>query len=153
MSISEHDRSKQAAKDTEVEPAGGPPLPRPGTCRSTTKYGRPCQNPAQPGKDVCWSHDPVNTTQRAKNARAGGVAAHSPGTAEIAELKDELKALVREVKAGEVAPGVATVITQLSNVILRAIEQDRKVRETEELEERLAALEGRGDGSSSQPAA
>ena len=130
-------------------PADGTPLPRPGTCRSTTQYGRLCQNPARPGRDACWSHDPENAAQRAKNARAGGRAVHSPGTTEIAELK----ALVREVKAGEVAPGVATVITQLSNVILRAIEQDRKIKETEELEERLAALEGRGDGSSARPAA
>ena len=52
------------------------------------------------------------------------------------------------MKAGEVAPGVATVITQLSNVILRAIEQDRKARELDDLEERMAALEGRANGTS-----
>ncbi len=121
----------------------------PRLCRATTKYGRPCQNVPLPGKEECYSHspEPEHVAQRAKNARAGSHAAHSPGTTEIQELKDELKALVREVKAGEVAPGVATVITQLSNVILRAIEQDRKVRETEDLEERLAALEGRRDGA------
>ena len=151
MSKADRRQSDQGAEaSTEVGPAGGPPLPRPGTCSATTQYGRPCQNPARPGKEVCWSHDPENATQRAKNTRSGGRAVHSPGTTEIAELKDELKALVREVKAGEVAPGVATVITQLSNVILRAIEQDRKARETEEHGERLAALEEalerRGDG-------
>ncbi len=88
-------------------------------------------------------------TRRAEGqerARAGSHAAHSPATLEIAELKDELKALVREVKAGEVAPGVATVITQLSNVILRAIEQDRKVRELDDLEQRVEELEGRRHG-------
>ncbi|MDP9457813.1 MAG: hypothetical protein M3Q49_01775 [Actinomycetota bacterium] len=153
MSKAKSDRSERGAKDAEGGPAGGPPLPHPGTCRSTTQYGRPCQNPAPPGRDVCWSHDPEHVAQRAKNARAGSYAAHSPGTTEIQELKDELKALVREVKAGDVAPGIATVITQLSNVILRAIEQDRKVRELDDLEERLAALEGRRDGSSARAAA
>ncbi|MDP9458452.1 MAG: hypothetical protein M3Q49_04980 [Actinomycetota bacterium] len=124
----------------------------PHLCRATTKYGRPCQNAPLPGKAECYSHspDPEHVAQRARNARAGSYAAHSPGTTEIQELKDELKALVREVKAGEVAPGVATVITQLSNVILRAIEQDRKIRELEDLEERLAALEGRRDGTPSK---
>ncbi len=121
--------------------------PRP--CRATTRYGRLCQNVPLPGREECYSHspDPEHVAQRARNARAGSHAAHSPGTTEIQELKDELKALVREVKAGEVAPNVATVITQLSNVILRAIEQDRKVRELEDLEARLAALEGRRDGT------
>ena len=70
---------------------------------------------------MCWHHDPENAAQRARNARAGGVAAHSPATREIGELKEELKALIREVKEGEVAPGVAAVITQLANTIIRAI--------------------------------
>lgn len=126
----------------------------PRLCQATTKYGRPCQNLPLPGKGECYSHsrDPEHVAQRARNARAGSYAAHSPGSTEIAELKEELKALVREVKAGEVAPGVATVITQLSNVILRAIEQDRKVRELDDLEERLAALEERRDGTARQAA-
>jgi hypothetical protein len=42
-----------------------------------------------------------------------------------------------------VRPDVAAVITQLSNTIIRAIEQGRKVRETEEMGERLAELERR----------
>lgn len=53
--------------------------------------------------------------------------------------------LRREVKDGKVAPGVAAVITQLANVLIRGIEQDRKVRETEEIEERLAALEQKAE--------
>jgi hypothetical protein len=50
---------------------------------------------------------------------------------------------LREVKEGKVAPGVAAIITQLANTIIRAIEQDRKVRELDEVEERLAELERR----------
>ena len=145
---------ERGAKSTDDAPRAGwgDSLPT-GACSVATKYGRPCQNPAQPGKDVCWSHDPDNATQRAKNARAGGRAVHSPGTAEIAELKDELKALVREVKEGKVTPAIGTVLNQICNTIIRTVEQERKVRETEELEERLAALEGRGNGSFARPAA
>lgn len=133
-------------------PAGGSPLPRPATCRSTTQYGRPCQNPAPPGKDVCWSHDPENAERRSRNARAGGRAVHSPTTLEIGDLKDELRALVRDVKDGVVPPGVGAVLNQLLNSMLRAIEQDRKMRETEDLEERLAALEGGRDGTGREAA-
>jgi hypothetical protein len=38
--------------------------------------------------------------------------------------------------------GQAAVANQLVNTRLRAIEQERKIRETEELEVRLEALEG-----------
>jgi hypothetical protein len=50
-------------------------------------------------------------------------------------------------------PGVAAVITQLSNTIIRAIEQDRKVRELDEIEERLAELERRAEDGHQRPAA
>jgi thiamine phosphate synthase YjbQ (UPF0047 family) len=79
---------------------------------------------------------------------------HSPATREIGELKDELKALICEVKDGKVAPGVATVITQLANTSIRAIDQDRRVRELDDIEERLAELERRAaDGTVQRPAA
>ena len=154
MSKSERDRLERGAKSIDDAPRAGwgNSLPT-GACSVTTQYGRPCQNPAPPGKTVCWSHDPENAERRRRNARAGGVAAHSPATLEIGELKDELKALARDVKEGKVAPAIATVLNQLLNTLLRAIEQDRKIKETEELEERLAALEGRGNGSSARPAA
>ncbi len=138
---------QRAEIGAECAPAGGPPLPEPGTCRSTTQYGRPCQKPAQPGRDVCWSHDEANVEQRRRNARAGGVASHSPGTLEIGELKDELKALARDVKEGKVTPTIGTVLNQICNTIIRAVEQERKVRETEELAERVEELERRGDGA------
>jgi hypothetical protein len=98
---------------------------------------------------ACWSHDPENAAQRSRNARAGGRAAHSPTSLEIGDLK----ALIREVKDGKVAPGVAAVITQLANTIIRAIEQDRKVRELDEIEERLAELERRAENGHKRPAA
>ncbi len=43
--------------------------------------------------------------------------------------------------AGEVERADAAVCGQLLNVKLRALEVERKVKETEELEERLASLE------------
>lgn len=38
-------------------------------------------------------------------------------------------------------PNVAGVITQLANTLLRAIDQEYRIRQTEEIEERLARLE------------
>ena len=142
------DKPKEVSREGHAL-AGGIPPTSPGACTATTQYGRPCHNPTQPGSTVCWSHDPGNAARRIRNARAGGRAAHSPTSLEIGELKE----LIREVKDGKVAPGVAAVITQLSNTIIRAIEQDRKVRELDEIEERLAELERRADDGHQRPAA
>ena len=116
-------------------------------CSGTTKYGRPCPNAPQADKPHCWHHDPELAERRSRNARAGGRAVHSPATLEISELKDELRALVRDVKDGAVAPGVGSVLNQLLNSMLRAVETERKVRETEELAERVEELERRRDGT------
>lgn len=118
---------------------------QPESCIATTQYDRSCQKPPQPGKDVCWSHDPENAEARKRLARAGGVAVRSPAALEIQELKEELRGLATDVKEGKLAPAHATVLNQLLNTVLRAIAEDRKVRETEELEERVARLEEKED--------
>lgn len=122
-------------------PATGPPPPS-RKCSETTRYGRPCPMWATVGKSVCWHHDPENADQRKHNATVSGRAAHSPVTREIQELKDEIKDLIREVKEGTVAPNIASVITQLANTLIRGIDIDRRVKVEEDLEERLARLEG-----------
>ncbi len=90
---------------------------------------------------------------RGFSASAGMSSWSRTGESSGRSAKDELRALVRDVKDGIVAPGVGAVLNQLLNSMLRAVETERTVRETEELEERLAALEGRRDGSSARPAA
>ena len=49
--------------------------------------------------------------------------------------------LTKDVLAGEIETGRAAVANQLINTRLRAIEVERKIREAEELEERLEVLE------------
>jgi len=73
------------------------------------------------------------------------VAVHSPAAFEIQELKEELRGLATDVKEGKLAPANGTVLNQLCNTILRAIAEERKVRDTEELAERIARLEEKGD--------
>ncbi len=153
MSKAERGQLNQGAKNAGVGDGTSPTPPREVLCTGTTKYGRPCPNAPQAGEPYCWHHDPELAERRSRNARAGGRAVHSPATLEIGELKDELKALARDVKEGKVTPAMGTVLNQICNTIIRAVEQERKVRETEEFEERLAALEGRRDGSSARAAA
>jgi hypothetical protein len=49
--------------------------------------------------------------------------------------------LAADVLSGEVGRSEAAVVNQILNTRARLIELERKIREQEELEERLAALE------------
>jgi hypothetical protein len=119
-------------------------------CTAITKNGSRCAKEAEPGSALCWSHDPANEEERRRIASRGGKAStavlaerRGPAAQEIRELKDELRTLARDVKEGEVPPPVGTALNQIYNTLLRAMDQERRTRETGELEERLASLEER----------
>jgi len=119
-------------------------------CTAIKKDGSRCTKDAEPGKDLCWSHDPANEGERRRIASRGGRAStavlaerRGPAAQEMRELKDELRTLARDVKEGEVPPPVGMALNQIYNTLLRAMDQERRTREAVELEERLAALEAR----------
>ena len=107
-------------------------------CRATKANGRPCTLPANGQYGLCWAHDPANAEKRRRGASRGGKA--KAGT-EIKAIKSQLSELVEDVLAGELETGRAAVANQLINTRLRAIELERKLREQEEHEARLEALE------------
>jgi len=68
-------------------------------------------------------------------------AAKSKPNRELLSIKALLEDLTEQVLAGELPAGPAAVANQLINTRLRAIEQERKIREAEDLEDRIEALE------------
>ena len=92
-----------------------------------------------PGQSHCYAHDPDRSKERRRNASRGG---KSKGQGELGELKRKIRSLASEVLDGTADRGRAAVANQLYNTLIRAIEQERKMRELEELAERLEALEG-----------
>jgi hypothetical protein len=68
-------------------------------------------------------------------------AARSKPNRELPSIKVLLEDLTERVLSGELATGQAAVANQLINTRLRAIEAERKIKETEELATRLEALE------------
>jgi hypothetical protein len=68
-------------------------------------------------------------------------AARSKPNRELPFIKALLEDLTERVLSGELATGQAAVANQLINTRLRAIEAERKIKETEELATRLEALE------------
>ena len=108
-------------------------------CRATKRDGLRCTQPVTAANGLCWAHDPANAEKRRRMASRAG---SSKGGGEIAELRAQLKRLAADALSGDVERGVAAVVNQILSSRIRLVELERKIREQEELEERLAALEG-----------
>jgi uncharacterized protein YwlG (UPF0340 family) len=64
----------------------------------------------------------------------------------MAEVKREIRGVIEDVLSGRLERGVGAVAFQGFNALLKAVEVERKVRELEEVEERIAALEAQAGG-------
>src|SRR5215204_16459 len=121
-----------------------------GRCAAIKPNGERCRLDAQEKQDTCWAHSPENSEKRRKRASRGG---RAKANRELPEIKTLLSDLTEQVLSGELETAKAAVANQLINTRLRALEQERKMREAEEIEERLSALEalarnrGRGWGT------
>ena len=107
-------------------------------CAGIKRDGGRCTVVVGPGQSHCYAHDPDRSEERRRNASRGG---KSKGNGELADLKKQIKDLAAGVLDGSEDRGRAAVANQLYNTLIRAIEQERKLREFGELAERLEALE------------
>jgi hypothetical protein len=107
-------------------------------CAGTKRDGSQCTASVEPPQRYCWWHDPDNAEER---RRAASKAGKSRPTRELPAIKTQLQDLTEQVLAGGLETGRAAVANQLINTRLRAIEQERKNRESDELEARIKALE------------
>src|SRR5919112_6876493 len=107
-------------------------------CAGIKRDGGRCAVVVGPGQSHCYAHDPERSQERKRNASRGG---RSKGQGELGELKKQIKDLAAEVLDGTADRGRAAVVNQLYNTLIRAIEQERKLRELDELAARLEELE------------
>jgi septal ring factor EnvC (AmiA/AmiB activator) len=107
-------------------------------CAGIKEDGSSCERIVGASQTHCYSHDPERAAERRRNASRGG---RGNANAEIARLKAQLKKLAVDVLSGEVERVVATAVNQIINSQARLLELERKIKETEELEARLEALE------------
>jgi hypothetical protein len=119
------------------------------TCTATKRDGSPCTLPSYGSDGLCWAHDPKNAERRRRGQSRGG---KSKPSKELAGIKQRLSDLADDVLVAKVDKGVAAVASQILNVYLRSIELERKIKETDELEARIEALEQPQEGSSRWPA-
>ncbi len=107
-------------------------------CGAIKRDGGRCRASVGPGQQWCPNHDPARTEER---KRAASKAGKSKPSAELRDVKVQLQTLTDRVLSGELDRADAAVCGQLLNVKLRALEQERRWKESEELESRLEALE------------
>ena len=113
-------------------------------CSFIKKGGERCRGTATGGATLCYSHDPARAEERSRNARkAGQVGGNGrpSGVSEIVDIKGVVRRVVGGVLNGSIERGVAAVAFQGFNTWLKAAELERRIREQDEIEERLAALE------------
>jgi hypothetical protein len=112
-------------------------------CAGTKRDGGQCTTIVKPPQTHCYQHDPTRSEERRRNASRAG---KSTGGREIRDLKKRISALVDAVLEGSQDRGLAAVAIQGFNALKGVLELERKVREVDELEARLEALEQATDG-------
>jgi hypothetical protein len=111
-------------------------------CSGITGAGARCRAIAISGSDYCHAHHPDRAKTRSRAARKGGLrGGRGRPVVQLASIKEKLEDLADDVLAGSVDRSDAAVVSQIYNVVLRAISTSLKAREQEELEARIEELE------------
>ena len=98
-------------------------------CRATKRDGSPCTLPAQRESGLCWAHDPKTTEARRKGQSRGG---KSKPLADLSTLKAKLIQLGDDVLDGKASRGDAAVAATCYGTAVKVIEAEVKVRELQE---------------------
>jgi hypothetical protein len=106
-------------------------------CAGITQAGRRCTLPARGSSGMCWLHDPARADQRRRHASK---AARSKGNKEVAVLKEEIKTVIADVRAGNLDRNDAAVMIQGYRAPKDFIALERQVRETDELAAEIEEL-------------
>ena len=112
-------------------------------CAGYKPNGTPCERIVPASQRYCYSHDPARENERRRNASRAG---KSAGGREIWDLKRRISEVVDAVLAGEQERGRAGVAIQGLNALRGALELERRIKDTEELEARIEALGMQADG-------
>ena len=111
-----------------------------GRCQGIKRDGGRCTAGVPPGVQWCFNHDPDRVAERKRNASRAG---KSSGGREVRDLKRRISKVVDDVLEGSLDRGRAAVAIQGLNALRSALELERRVKEVDELEARLAEIERR----------
>jgi hypothetical protein len=116
-------------------------------CTFTKRNGDECRGVAVGPLGGCYQHDPSYELDRKRdaqrNGKRGGRGRPNPGTADLHRLQSRFEDLAEQVLAGTVDRADAAVAAQCLNGARSCIAASAKLREIEDFEKRLNALEKR----------
>src|SRR5918994_549180 len=111
-------------------------------CAGIKADGGRCGAQAIRASSWCYNHHPDYEEQRRQRASRGGKrGGRGRPQAELADIKQRLSDLANDVLEDKVEKGKGAVVSQVLNVYLRALAVELKLREQEEILERVAELE------------
>jgi hypothetical protein len=111
-------------------------------CSGITQAGTACKGIPIVGSQWCYVHDPDHAEERRRHgARGGKRGGRGRPQAELSAIKSKLEDLAENVLSGSVDRSDAAVVAQIYNTVIRAVGVELKVREQQELIERLEELE------------
>lgn|SRR5215207_9573152 len=115
-------------------------------CIANKPNGDRCGAQAMRDSLLCYAHNPDVAEERQRSRVKGGKSGgrgRPKGGAELASVKAQLRQLAEDVLEGRVDARDGAVVSQIFNTFIRAVEVERRVKELEEVEERLDELEHR----------
>ena len=109
-------------------------------CSAITPGGERCRLDATTNSSYCWSHDPRYKAERKRRGARGGKA---KGSGSVAVIMRKIENVIDDVLEDRLDRGKGAVAFQGFNCLLKAYDVDRKMREVDELLERIERLEER----------
>lgn len=106
-------------------------------CSYIKAGGEQCRGLATASHGLCWSHAPENAEQRRRSTSKAG---RAKADMEVRALKEELKAVIADVRSGELDRSDAAVMIQAYRALKEYIQLERDVSVIPELADRLEAL-------------
>src|SRR5215212_1510140 len=101
-------------------------------CSGITKSGTACKGAPIDDSPYCFVHHPDHMEERRRYGSKGGKrGGRGRPVVELGTVKTLLVDLTSDVLAGEIETSRPAVANQLINTRLRAIEVERKIKETE----------------------
>ena len=112
------------------------------TCSGIRTDGGRCQAQPMRNSEYCLNHDPSRAEEnRRRSSRGGKRGGRGRPRVEVTNVKTQLQELADAVRDNEINRADAAVVSQILNVLLRAITIEAQLREQEEFAQRLEALE------------
>ncbi len=106
-------------------------------CRGIKRDGTDCTLPAKGPDGYCWAHSPQNAQER---RRAASRAGRSRPSAEVRAIKEEIKTVISDVKAGDLDRNDAAVMIQGYRALKDFIALERSVKVEDELAAEIEEL-------------